>query len=185
MIYKINLTRFLQHLFEAKKAKQILGLNLMAITLLTSVVTPSISALPAQDTKETVEITTAEIPLTTERSVGLPVNSYRITQGYRLFHPGVDFGDTLGAPIYPIMDGVVETIAYDRFAYGNHIIINHGSGYKSLYAHLSKIVVKKDEEVDKNTVIGTIGKTGWATGPHLHLEVSEDGKTFNPLTILK
>ena len=65
------------------------------------------------------------------------------------------------------------------------MLINHGSGFKSLYAHLGKIVVLPGDEVDKNTVIGTVGSTGWSTGSHLHLEVYENDRTFNPLTILK
>ena len=64
-------------------------------------------------------------------------------------------------------------------------MINHGSGFKSLYAHLAKITVNEGDEVDKNTVLGTVGSTGWSTGSHLHLEVYDNGRTFNPLTILK
>lgn len=181
--YPIN--RILRRVFENKKVKQIFGLNLMAITILTGVVSPSTSAFSANTEAEITNINPQIVQLTTECSVHIPVDSLRITQGYHLFHRAVDFADVLGSPVYPIMDGVVESISYQRFAYGNHIIINHGSGFKSLYAHLSKIVVKQSEEVDKNTVIGTVGSTGWATGPHLHLEVYDNDRPFNPLTILK
>ena len=83
------------------------------------------------------------------------------------------------------MGGMVKTAAYTRFGYGNYIIINHGSSYKSLYAHLSKIIVEKNQEVDKGTVIGLVGSTGLSTGSHLHLEVWENDHPINPLTILK
>ena len=68
--------------------------------------------------------------------------------------------------------------------YGNAILINHGSGFLSLYAHLSKILVKKDDIVTNQTVIGKIGATGRAFGDHLHLEIYENGKTINPLSVL-
>lgn len=179
------ISRVLRRVFEAKKVKQLFGLNLMAIIFFTGVVSPSISAFSANTEAEITNISPQIVQLTTERSVRIPVDSLKITQGYHLFHRAVDFADISGSPVYPVMDGVVESVTYQRFAYGNHIIINHGSGFKSLYAHLSKIVVKNGEEVDKNTVIGTVGFTGWATGPHLHLEAYDNDRTFNPLTILK
>jgi len=177
--------RVLRRVFEAKKVRQFFGLNLLAITLFTGVVSPSISAFSTSKEAEITNISSQVVQLTTEHSVRYPVDSLRITQGYHLFHRAVDFAEVIGSPVYPLMDGVVESVSYQRFGYGNHIIINHGSGFKSLYAHLSKILVKPGEEVDKNTVIGLIGATGWATGPHLHLEVYDNGQPFNPLTILK
>ena len=80
----------------------------------------------------------------------------------------------------PILPGKVEKTARLRFGYGNYIIVNHGSGFKSLYAHLSKITVKEEQKVDKNTVIGFIGSTGWSTGPHLHLEIINNKERVNP-----
>ena len=68
---------------------------------------------------------------------------------------------------------------------GNYIMVDHGSGFSSLYAHLSRIKVKTGQEVDKNTVIGLVGSTGLSTGSHLHLEVYDHGEPFNPLTILR
>lgn len=179
-----SLNHYLRRLLEAKKAKQILGLNLMAITLFSSVLAP-VTTIPSASSEALLDAETQDMPITTNQSVGLPVNSFRITQGYHFFHQAIDFGEELGAPIYPIRDGVVEEIIYDRFAYGNHILIDHGSGFKSLYAHLAKVVVEKRTQVDRNTVIGTVGTSGWATGPHLHLEVYDNGRPFNPLTILK
>jgi murein DD-endopeptidase MepM/ murein hydrolase activator NlpD len=179
------LNRVLRRVFEAKNVRQFFGLNLLAITLFTGVISPSISAFSPGETTEITSINPQIIQLTTQNSVRWPVEEVRITQGYHQFHKAIDLAEPVGSPVYPIMDGVVESISYQRFGYGNHIIIDHGSGFKSLYAHFSKIVVKKDQEVDKNTVIGLIGATGWATGPHLHLEVYDNGQPFNPLTILK
>lgn len=178
-------SRVLRRLFENKKTKRFLGLNLTVFVLFTGIIVPPISALTENPQAEITAINPEIVKLTTEHSVRVPIDSFRVTQGYHLFHRAVDFADVSGSPVYPIMDGLVENVTYQRFAYGNHIIINHGSGFKSLYAHLSKIFVKEGDEVDKNTVIGTIGSTGWATGSHLHLEVWDNGRPFNPLTILK
>ena len=178
-------SRVLRRVFEKKQARKVLGLNLTAIVLLAGTIIPPISALNPEQPIETTTIAANDEFLVTEKSVRVPVDSFQITQGYNAIHRGIDLNEIEGAPVYPIMDGKIERVFYARFAYGNHILINHGSGFKSLYAHLAKVVAEEGEEVDKNTVIGTIGHTGWATGSHLHLEVYDNGKTFNPLTILK
>lgn len=180
-----SISRVLRRLFENKEARKILGFNLAIMTLFVGIIIPPISAFNSgQPVETTIVVADGEL-LVTEETVRLPVESLNVTQGYTVFHRGVDLNEIEGAPVYPIMDGRVERTFYSRFSYGNHILIDHGAGYKSLYAHLAKVVVKEGEEVDKNTVVGTVGHTGWASGSHLHLEVYENGRTFNPLTILK
>jgi len=179
-------SRVFRRLFETKKARELFGINLLVTALITSTVSPSISAPLAKEGEEIIpSISPQIIEFTTQNSVRWPVESIRITQGYRRFHQAIDLAEPLGSPVYPLTEGKVEKIFRQRVGYGNHIIIDHGSGFKSLYAHLSKIIVKEGQEVDKNTVIGLVGSTGWSTGPHLHLEVYDNGQTFNPLTILK
>ncbi len=179
------LSRIFRVVFESKKSKRILGINLMAITLLSGVVVTPTSALMSVREDEITSISPHIVQMTTERSVRMPVEDPLITQYFRAFHPGIDLAEPMGTIVHPIMDGTIETIAYGRFSYGNHVIINHGSGFKSLYAHLSKINVKENDKVDKNAIIGFVGSTGWSTGPHLHLEVYDNNRAFNPLTILK
>lgn len=179
------LSRVFRLIFENKKTRRIFGLNLTLVALFTGILVPPISAFTGNPQTEITSINPEIIQLTTESSVRVPTDSFIVSQGYSLLHRGIDLDGEIGEPVYPIMDGVVEEIAYSRFAYGNHITINHGSGFKSLYAHLAKIVVEENEEVDRGTVIGTIGHTGLATGSHLHLEVYDNDRTFNPLTILK
>ena len=184
MTYKI-VKKSLRKFFEKKSIKKIFGFNLAAVILFTGVVSSPISALNQIQTQETVALTANVVQLTTENGIRIPLDNFNITQGYSNFHRGIDLNGELGDPVYPIMSGTVEAVFYSRFSYGNHIIINHGSGFKSLYAHLAKIAVQIGQEVDKNTVIGTVGSTGWSTGTHLHLEVYDNGRPFNPLTILK
>jgi len=178
-------SRVFRRLLENKKTHRIFGVNLMAMVLLTGVMVPPISAFVDNPEAEITTLSPTVVQLTTEDTIQLPVDSFEVSQGYHLLHPGVDLNEVFGAPVYPLMDGVIEEVAYGRFGYGNYVVVDHGDGFKSLYAHLAKVVAAEGEEVDQNTVIGTVGTTGWATGSHLHLEVYDHGQVFNPLTILK
>lgn len=103
--------------------------------------------------------------------------------GKRSFHTGIDMACPTGTPIYPAMDGLVTAAGYNS-TYGNYVIIQHHSGYKTLYGHMSKITCKKGNFVYTTTQIGKVGSTGLSTGPHLHFTVYKNGKTVNPLGLL-
>ena len=79
---------------------------------------------------------------------------------------------------------MIELISTSKYAYGKAILISHGEGISSLYAHLSKINVSKGQKVDTNTIIGEMGSSGRSSGDHLHLEVRKNGIPVNPYTIL-
>lgn len=96
-------------------------------------------------------------------------------------HWGVDFAAPKGTPVYATGDAVVEFTESVYSGYGNHIQLNHGFGYRTLYAHLQKIVVKKGQKVKRGELIGYIGNTGTSTAPHLHYEVINGGKKVNPV----
>lgn len=101
------------------------------------------------------------------------------------YHKGVDLVGSGNKHIYPVNNGTVITATYHS-SYGNYILINHGNGIWSLYAHLSKIYVKSGQTVNKNTILGVEGSTGNSTGSHLHLEIrkSQGGSQVNPVTFL-
>lgn len=99
----------------------------------------------------------------------------------RKFHAGMDFSAKTGTPIYATGDGVVERADNTASGYGNHIVIRHGFGYETLYAHLSKYKVKRGEKVKRGDVIGYVGSTGRSEAPHLHYEVHKNGEVVNPL----
>ena len=99
--------------------------------------------------------------------------------GKRSFHTGIDMACSTGTPIYPAMDGVVTAAGYNS-TYGNYVIVQHHSGYKTLYGHLSATLVTKGEKVFTDTKIGKVGSTGMSTGPHLHFTVFKFGKTVDP-----
>ena len=99
----------------------------------------------------------------------------------RKFHKGVDFSARKGTPIYATGDGVVKVVKRSRKGYGNMIIIDHGYGYETLYAHMSKFNVRQGQKVKRGDVIGYVGSTGLSMAPHLHYEVHKDGRPVNPI----
>ncbi len=99
----------------------------------------------------------------------------------RRMHTGMDFTADRGTEVYATGDGVVEEIEKKRWGYGKSIIINHGYGYKTRYAHLSDFKVKKGQKVKRGELIGLVGSTGKSTGPHLHYEVVVNGEKVNPI----
>ncbi len=123
-----------------------------------------------------------------------PVNNEELTRmasGYgwrsdpftkaRKMHWGMDFTAPKGIPIYATGDGKVKRADNNASGYGKHIRIEHGYGYMSLYAHLSKYNVKRGQKIKRGDLIGFVGSTGRSEAPHLHYEVWKDGKRINPI----
>ena len=98
----------------------------------------------------------------------------------RRMHQGMDFSANKGTPVYVTGSGTVTDVGYMQ-GYGNCVIVNHGFGYVTMYAHLQKILVKKRQRVVRAQKIGTVGSTGKSTGPHLHYEVHYHGTPVNPI----
>ena len=99
----------------------------------------------------------------------------------RKFHKGMDFSAKSGTPIYATGDGLVKKADAKVSGFGNHIEINHGYGYMTLYAHLSKYKVRAGQKVKRGDIIGYVGSTGRSEAPHLHYEVHKNGEVVNPL----
>lgn len=123
-----------------------------------------------------------------------PVEFSRISSGFSMrFHPilqkwrahlGTDFAATTGTPARTVGDGVVEFSGVQN-GYGNVVFIKHRNGHETVYAHLSKLLVQKGQNVSQGQTIGLVGSTGWATGPHLHFEFRVNGTQQDPMTIAK
>ena len=130
-----------------------------------------------------------------ERSfLASPMEATRITSGFAMrFHPvlhqwkqhnGVDYGGPIGAPIRTIGEGVVKH-AGPMGAYGNLVVIDHGQGDETYYAHLSRIDVVTGQKVLRGQRIGGLGATGRVSGPHLHFEFREGGVNKDPIQALR
>ena len=170
-----------RHLGDHKSARKIFAGNLAAVAIATSFL-PVAKANTFTQADETVIET--ENPLNTQKGIQFPLENFKINQGFSFFHPGIDFGAETGDQIKAIKAGKIVEADYTNDGYGNTIVIDHGKGLTSRYAHLSKIEVTIGEEVTTNTEIGKAGVTGRTTGPHLHLEIRQSGFPLNPLTVL-
>lgn len=108
---------------------------------------------------------------------------YRIDPIYKTvkFHPGLDFTAPQGTPIYATANGVVRVAGNQGNGYGNHVVIDHGFGYQTLYGHMFRIKVKPGTRTKRGEIIGWVGNTGKSTGPHCHYEVHKNGRTINPV----
>lgn len=107
---------------------------------------------------------------------------YRIHPIYKVrkMHWGMDFSAPTGTEIFATGDGEVIEVKKKYNGYGHHVVIQHGFGYETLYAHMSKILVRKGQRVERGEVIGLVGSTGTSVAPHLHYEVFKEGKRVNP-----
>jgi murein DD-endopeptidase MepM/ murein hydrolase activator NlpD len=99
----------------------------------------------------------------------------------RKFHYGMDFTAPRGTPVYATGDGKVSRADNTATGYGNHVVIDHGYGYESLYAHLYKYNVRAGQKVQRGDIIGFVGSTGRSEAPHCHYEVFKDGERINPI----
>jgi murein DD-endopeptidase MepM/ murein hydrolase activator NlpD len=179
------LSRLAKYIFELKKIKQAFGLLMAGGVLVMAIVPTSLSTFQAQAEINQAQIEIDLALIKTESSIRLPLENFRFTQGFSFLHQGIDLAAPQGTPIYPIMEGFVEQVEYSRWGYGDHIYVNHGNGLKTLYAHCAQINVKPNEFVNKSNQLGTVGSTGWSSGPHLHFQVWENEKLVNPKTFLE
>jgi murein DD-endopeptidase MepM/ murein hydrolase activator NlpD len=115
---------------------------------------------------------------------GWPISGL-LTQGYHAAHRAIDVGAPIGTPVYAADSGYVTMAGRTGGGYGTAIVINHGNGFQTLYAHLSAVLVRVGDSVSRGDRIGSCGNTGRSTGPHLHFEIRLNGVQRNPLGYLR
>lgn len=174
--------------FEHRLARQFLGLLILPLAFLIIAISPELINANADNSSFDVNSLAlsqeASLLIKTTESVRLPVSPLLLSQGYIPGHPAVDIRSPFGTSIHPIMKGKVIEAAHTRTGYGNYVKVDHGSGLESLYAHMSVIKATVGEQVTTETIIGEVGSTGRSTGNHLHLEIWDQGRNINPLTII-
>jgi murein DD-endopeptidase MepM/ murein hydrolase activator NlpD len=108
---------------------------------------------------------------------------YRTHPIYKIahMHTGLDFSAPTGTDIYATGNGTVVAVERELRGYGNHVVVDHGYGYQTLYAHMSKFNVRVGQKVKRGDVIGYVGSTGTSTAPHVHYEVIKNGQKINPI----
>ncbi|MBI2011431.1 M23 family metallopeptidase [Candidatus Daviesbacteria bacterium] len=124
-------------------------------------------------------ITVASLPIEFQ----LPHPGYLSTP-FSSYHPGVDIATGLGMPIHSIAKGVVTNTGLNFWGLGLFVEIDHGFNYRSIYAHMGKIYIKKNQIVKETDFIGEVGLTGFTSGPHTHLELIKEDKKIDPQTVL-
>ncbi|MGB0975808.1 MAG: peptidoglycan DD-metalloendopeptidase family protein [Prolixibacteraceae bacterium] len=159
---KIN-TLFKQLYIQSKSYDEVLDMALNKEKMLTCI--PSIQPISNKDLKRAAS------------GWGMRVDPiYKIPK----FHYGMDFSAPIGTEIFSTGNGVVRKVIKSKVGYGLHILVDHGYGYETLYAHMSKFNVKQGQKVHRGDVIGFVGSTGKSTGPHLHYEVHKNKRAVNP-----
>lgn len=180
-----RISRILRAKVEALSLPELIGIPLISIAFFGAFVLPQVQAGFSQtelyfDTQADNSIAA----VVSESRFRWPFPTFGISQYYHGGHPGLDLTNPAGTPVYPVSDGTVIFTATFSDGYGKHVIIRHANGMTSISAHLSSILVKDGQHVSKSTELGTVGRTGWATGNHLHLEIHQDGVAVNPIEVL-
>ncbi len=178
------ISRLFRPVFEAKRTRGAFGGVLSAASFVLAMgVYPVIKQSPVSALEPTAPAIAIETVVAGPQK---PLPAMRtISQGFWTGHPGIDITAPLGSDIYPVKPGKVVEISISKFDYGRSVVINHGDGVTSRYAHMGKIEVDEGQEVTNDTIIGEVGVTGHTTGPHLHLEVRKNGIAMNPLNYLR
>ncbi|MFC1627218.1 M23 family metallopeptidase [Patescibacteria group bacterium] len=167
--------------FESKKTKRFVGIGLMMIILFAGLMGNILAANEIQT--DSMIITSPDAEIVTENTLEKPFDGV-VAQGFHGFHRAIDLLSPVGTEMRPIARGTVIEASMGRIGWGNTVVIQHDYGLVSRYAHLKDIRVVEGEKIEKNIVLGTVGMTGWTTGPHLHLEIYQNGRAINPLEIL-
>lgn len=168
-------------IFERRQIHQMIGGALMGVVLVTTVFnSPSwafefLRAAPLSD---------QEIILTTEESRRFPVAGV-ISQGFLGGHLGWDITAPQDTAVYPLMEGIVESVGHQPEGFGRYLIVDHGNGFKTLYGHLANFEVKSGEKVNRGEIIGRVGTSGLTTGAHLHFEIWQENQPFSPGEVLE
>ncbi|MBQ6449820.1 M23 family metallopeptidase [bacterium] len=108
-----------------------------------------------------------------------------ITQGYSFYHKAIDIANSSSGPILAADSGIVTASGWDTSGYGNKVIVDHGNGTRTLYAHLRVINVVEGQSVNRGDILGEMGTTGRSTGTHLHFEIRQDAVLLNPMDYLR
>ena len=161
-----------------------LKIFLFSLFLLNFAATPfslmeeSAYAFDSQKNTVTEQIQTEQLPI-----LSLPHPGYLSTK-FSNYHPGIDIATGFGMPVHPVAAGIIEEVNLGFLGLGNNAVISHSNNFKSTYGHMGRVYVKKGDEVNLNTTLGTVGMSGFTTGPHTHLEIEVMGKKIDTETIL-
>lgn len=165
-------------IWKNSTVRRVLGAPILGLATVLSVVTYPTHAFSYPDSSP---VASTELVLTTTEQYSFPVATLTgVSQNYHVLHPGVDLRAPKGTAVLAMGGGVVIEVKGMIVGYGHFVRIAHEGTLSTLYAHLDKVKVAVGQKIAKGEEIGTVGLTGWTTGPHLHFEVYEGVRTVNP-----
>lgn len=172
-------------IFDRTKLPRLFGTQLAGLAIVLSLITHPTHAFDYQRSEREIEALTTVVTTTVASEYTFPLEmTLGMSQGYHGLHPGVDLRAPIGTEIYSIADGTIVEVEQMVVGYGHFVRIAHDGTLSSLYAHLNNVEVKPGDKVMRGQRIGTVGLTGWTTGPHLHLEIHLGDKSVNPLSYI-
>ncbi|MBI5849272.1 MAG: peptidoglycan DD-metalloendopeptidase family protein [Nitrospirae bacterium] len=181
-----------EHLLKGLNRQAAKGTQQSAVSAQPTVISPQRSAISGQEKKAEILTPNPPSPIPVSVEPNIPVDGVISSKfgmrkhplhGDGRFHQGMDIAAPAGTEVYPYQGGKV-VFSGEQSGYGNTIVIDHGNGYTTKYAHNRVNLVKTGDLVDEDTVLAEVGSTGLSTGPHLHFEVRKNGKSLDPATVL-
>jgi murein DD-endopeptidase MepM/ murein hydrolase activator NlpD len=176
------LSKIFKKTFEGKRVKRFVGVGLLIGLMFSGLLANIVAANEGLVVDETI-VYTPPTAVVTQTTLVKPVEGV-LAQSFSGFHRGVDILAPFGAQVNSIAGGQVIEASFNRLGWGNTIVVEHADGLQSRYAHLNEVLVITGDHVAQGQGLGTIGLTGWTTGPHLHLEIYQNGRSVDPGAIL-
>ncbi len=171
-------------IFNKQTFSRVFGMQMAGLATALSIVTYPTHAFDYNLTPE-IQSEKNEVVLTTKAQYSFPVaQTLGMSQGYHGLHAGVDLRAPRGTAILSMDEGVVIEVEKMLVGYGHFVRIAHKGTLSTLYAHLDQVSVKPGDKVSRGEQIGTVGMTGWSTGPHLHFEVYDGNRSVNPMSYI-
>jgi murein DD-endopeptidase MepM/ murein hydrolase activator NlpD len=169
-------------IFKKKTVFRILGIQMAGLAAALSIVGYPAHAFDYNLSQQVSGEVLIPIVITTGSEYEFPIEmTLGMSQPFHAVHPGIDLRAPRGTKIYSMAEGTVVEVGNMLVGYGHFVRIAHKGTVSSLYAHLDQVSVKSGQKVTRGETIGTVGMTGWTTGPHLHFEIHQGNSVVNPL----
>jgi murein DD-endopeptidase MepM/ murein hydrolase activator NlpD len=172
-------------IFNKKVIFRLFGVQLAGLAAALSIVAYPTHAFDYNLVQQTQSEILIPIVMTTNSDYQFPLEmTLGMSQSFHGIHPGIDLRAPEGTKVYSMAEGVVIEVGKMFVGYGHFVRIAHKGTVSSLYAHMEEVNVVSGQKVEKGQAIGTVGMTGWTTGPHLHFEIHQAERAVNPLSFI-
>lgn len=172
-------------IFKKNFISRLFGMQMAGVAMALSLVAYPTSAFDYNMAQAQIGDYETQVVTTTGTQYSFPLETtLGMSQGYHGLHAGIDLRAPYGTAVYAMAHGVVIEVKRVLVGYGHYVRIAHQGTVSSLYAHLDKVEVKPGDKVEQGQTIGSVGMTGWSTGPHLHFEIVVGNRAVNPMNYI-